>query len=414
MKIQKILAVDNDPTVLKLLSNFLNELGYEVKTAYDGISALSVLKDFSPDIIFTDWIMENIGGEKLCQILRSVSDYDKVPIVALSAAALEKRIDIKKLGINACVAKGPFKETSKYIEELLTDFENGRKKIENPIGLETLYKRQITKELLTLLQHKDIALDNIKEGIIEITHNNQIVYANKFATELLGLPEYNLLSSNILYVLGEPIKENNKTKLYKIASKYVSVSISPIPGTLKSSIVVIHDITEQIEYEKKLHNLSIRDELTSLLNRRGFMTLAEKQLNIAERTKRKVYFLYADLDNLKKINDMLGHEAGDELLIEAANILNKTFRKSDIIGRLGGDEFSVLQVEIPQKANIRNTLSRLQKNIDQFNAVHNKEYELSLSVGTVLYDPNAPLPLDKLISSADKLMYEEKKRKIYA
>ena len=145
MKIQKILAIDNDPIFLKLLSNFLKELGYEVKKAYDGISALSILKEYTPDIIFTDWIMKNIGGEKLCQILRSVPDYDKVFIVALSATILENKIDIKSLGINACVAKGPFKETSGCIKELLNAFENNEKEIEKPIGIENRYKRQITQ-----------------------------------------------------------------------------------------------------------------------------------------------------------------------------------------------------------------------------------------------------------------------------
>lgn len=170
-------------------------------------------------------------------------------------------------------------------------------------------------------------------------------------------------------------------------------------------------LKERKAIEKKLRELSTTDDLTGLLNRRGFITMAEKQLNIAERSKRKLYFLYADVDNLKNINDTLGHEVGDKLIVEVANLLNKTFRKSDIIGRLGGDEFSILQVEIPQEADIRKTLSRLQENIDQFNADRGNQYELSLSVGTVEYDPNAPLSLDKLMSAADKMMYEAKNRK---
>ena len=92
-------------------------------------------------------------------------------------------------------------------------------------------------------------------------------------------------------------------------------------------------------------------------------------------------------------------------------MLTETFRKSDIIGRLGGDEFSVLQVETPKEANIRNTLSRLQDNINEINSDPNQRYELSLSVGTVEYDPASPLTLDDLMRQADKLMYEEKKKK---
>ena len=89
MKIKQILVVDNDPVFLKLMTSFLQGLGYEVKTAFDGITALSVLKDFTPQVIFTDWIMHNIGGEKLCRILRNSPDYDDTFIVVISSSALE-------------------------------------------------------------------------------------------------------------------------------------------------------------------------------------------------------------------------------------------------------------------------------------------------------------------------------------
>jgi len=88
MKIKQILVVDNDPVFLKLMTAFLQGLNYEVRTAYDGITALSVLKDFSPQVIFTDWIMHNIDGGKLCRILRNTTDYDDTFIVVLSATAI--------------------------------------------------------------------------------------------------------------------------------------------------------------------------------------------------------------------------------------------------------------------------------------------------------------------------------------
>jgi diguanylate cyclase (GGDEF)-like protein/PAS domain S-box-containing protein len=536
MKIKQILVVDNDPVFLKLMTSFLQGLGYEVKTAFDGITALSVLKEFSPQVIFCDWIMQNIGGEKLCRILRNSPDYDDTFIVVISSSALETKIDVEKLSINACVAKGPFKITSEYLKDLLDGFENNKKEIDKPLGLENLYKRQVTQELLSIIKNKDIALDNIKEGILEITAKDKIVYTNKFATEILCVPEYSLLSSNIYDVLGRPLEQVRDATVYVINNKYVSVNIYPINGVQKSSIAIIHDITEQKKYEEglkdseeryrdlfenstdliqcissdghfiyvndswkktlgyddgevdelnvfnlikhdcidecmekfkrimsgeqiehietifiskdgkeillegnvnckfedglpvstrgifrditkrkeleeQLHTLSITDEMTGLLNRRGFITMAEKQLNIAQRSKRKLYFLYADLDNLKKVNDSLGHQAGDELIIKAAHLLNHTFRKSDIIGRLGGDEFSVLQVEIPQESDIRNTLSRLQENIAKLNTNPDQNYEFSLSVGTVEYDPASKLTLDDLMRKADKLMYEEKKQK---
>ena len=101
------------------------------------------------------------------------------------------------------------------------------------------------------------------------------------------------------------------------------------------------DISERKSLENKLHELSVTDELTGLLNRRGFNTLAERQLEIADRSKSSIHLIYTDIDNLKWINDNFGHAAGDKALKEVASALS-TLRKSDIVGRLGGDEFAIL------------------------------------------------------------------------
>ena len=101
------------------------------------------------------------------------------------------------------------------------------------------------------------------------------------------------------------------------------------------------DISEQKKLEQKLHSLSITDELTGLLNRRGFMMMAKKQLRIADRNQGKLFLIFADLDNLKWVNDTYGHDIGDLLLVKVAKILS-SFRRSDIIARLGGDEFAIL------------------------------------------------------------------------
>lgn len=121
--------------------------------------------------------------------------------------------------------------------------------------------------------------------------------------------------------------------------------------------------------------------------------------------------LYADLDGLKKVNDTRGHHEGDLMLIDAANILKETYRESDIIARIGGDEFVVIPGGTAGD-DTRKIIDRLQKNIDAHNAKQEMSYKLSISCGVACTDPENPRSFDELLSHADKLMYEHKKLKL--
>ena len=164
------------------------------------------------------------------------------------------------------------------------------------------------------------------------------------------------------------------------------------------------------ESEQQLKAMTITDELTGLSNRRGFFMLAEQQLKIAARHKKVAFLVYADLDDLKKINDTAGHQAGDQALMDIADILRKTYRKSDIIARIGGDEFAVFLVDFA--ADLPEIItSHLQRNIDIYNMANKGGFELSVSIGTASWDPQHPCDLDELIAHADTVMYEQKKHK---
>jgi len=172
----------------------------------------------------------------------------------------------------------------------------------------------------------------------------------------------------------------------------------------------INDITDRKRMEAEILALSLTDQLTGLYNRRGFLSLAGQQLKLSERNKSGLLLFFADLDLLKLINDMLGHEEGDKALIEAANIFRETFRTSDLIARLGGDEFAVLAIDI-KEANSEVFTARLQQMIDIRNNQEKRKYNLSISMGCAYYDPEDPCSIDELIVRADKLMYEQKQNK---
>jgi diguanylate cyclase (GGDEF)-like protein len=163
-------------------------------------------------------------------------------------------------------------------------------------------------------------------------------------------------------------------------------------------------LTQMVE---ALSLLAVMDDLTGLHNRRGFMALARNQIETARLTRRPLLMFFADLDGLKWVNDTWGHEAGDDLLRDTAALLRATFRETDVLGRLGGDEFIVLtQDAAPGDAD--RLAERLQAAVRTYNALPGRSFALSISTGATAYDPRRPEPLETLLKRADAAMYVHK------
>jgi len=175
---------------------------------------------------------------------------------------------------------------------------------------------------------------------------------------------------------------------------------------------LIEDIAKRKNIEEELRAASIIDDLTGLHNRRGFLALAQQQLKIATRLKRPLLLFFIDLDGMKWINDNCGHAEGDMALIRTAAVLKASFRESDIIGRMGGDEFAVLAFESENDEGSAERINRrIQSNIDAENLRQPSTYTLSLSIGTARYDPASSATVEDLLAKADSLMYDQKQRK---
>ena len=162
----------------------------------------------------------------------------------------------------------------------------------------------------------------------------------------------------------------------------------------------------QTQLESELSHLAISDELTGLYNRRGFLLLGSERMKLAHSMKKNVLLFFADLDNLKQINDQYGHQEGDQALLKTADVFRNTFRNSDITGRFGGDEFTALVIE--DFGYTSDTISkRLQDNMAELSA-NNTHYPLSLSVGMTRYVAEFRSSLKKLLAQADQALYKQK------
>jgi len=180
------------------------------------------------------------------------------------------------------------------------------------------------------------------------------------------------------------------------------------PSLPREIICVSRDITERKRQEDELRGLTILDELTGLYNRRGFLTIAAQQLKTARRKKRGAVVLLADLNGLHHINEALGQPDGDQALIDVAGVLTRTFRDSDVIARVGGDEFAVLAIETGAH-HLDRMRSRLEAALEAANHSSTRPFQLAMSIGAATYDPSANPTIEQLLLWADQSMYEQKR-----
>lgn len=171
------------------------------------------------------------------------------------------------------------------------------------------------------------------------------------------------------------------------------------------------EVLHQLEQSNtQLQKISEIDELTGLYNRRGFLNLARRSMELAGQMGRGGLVFYADLDGLKRINDVHGHKAGDLAIKTAALILRKTFRNMDVVSRIGGDEFTVLALDTDKQF-----IPVLRKRMEELQAGENKTlgkpWKVSISIGAAPYNPGEAVPLEKLMTLADADLYREKQLK---
>ena len=297
-------------------------------------------------------------------------------------------------------------------------------------------KIKAAKELDLLRHQQERILNAVGEGIFGLDKQNRITFANPAAIAMLGYKQQGLIGNSLREIVpaGTPegdacaenecpicassqdgiVRKGTETFWRKNGSSFpVRYTSTPIVEDYEilGAVVAFADITERKKMEEKLRESALTDELTGLFNRRGFLALADKLIKISERDKADLLLVYIDFDNMKWINDSLGHSVGDQALIETATLLRDTFRLADVIGRLGGDEFVILCTDNSALGNEETILCRLSENVEKTNRLTSRRYPLSLSVGVSRYEHQASCSIDELLRRADRAMYENKESK---
>lgn len=364
-----ILIVEDSPTQAEQLKFFLNEKGFTVTVAQNGRQALAWLEGIHPALVISDIVMPEMDGYELCRQIRSKKETRHIPMILLTALANQQDI----------------------LESLICGADSF---ITKPYTAKYLYA-QIDK-VLAEKSHSENEYVNI-DVEIKIGDNKRIITtdAQRMVSMLLSSCDA-AIQRNIELVQAQEALNSLNERLESLVEQRTAMLTS--------------EILKREQLQDELQALSMMDELTGLHNRRSFMMLAEQHWHLALRSREEFVLLYADLDNLKFINDTLGHAQGDQAIRNVAQVMKHTFRESDIIARVGGDEFVILvttvDIEFPGIA-----MARLCEKLIHLNETAGNPYSLALSIGMSHFNPDRPLGIQDMMDAADTDMYAQKRRK---
>lgn len=399
----RVLLIEDNPDDVWLLRETLAEpagVQIQMENADRLSSGLARLAQGGVDVVLLALNLPDSRGLGTLAALHAQAP--DVPVVVLSGLADEETaIRSVQQGAQDYLVKG--RADSQALVRVL------RHAIERHHLLSQLEHR--TRELQASEVRFRKMIEENPDGIIVVDGDGVVRFVNSAAAGLFDRPAEELLGAPFGFpVVGEEpmeveiVRQDGKTAVAEMRVAEVELHGETL------FVTSLRDTTELVQLREKLRAMSLTDDLTGLYNRRGFFTLVQQQLKLAHRTGRKMSLLMVDVDGLKRINDTLGHHVGDQALIETADVLQETFRESDIVARIGGDEFVVLAVET-DSASAEILTARLQENLQARNAQQNHRHELSLSCGVSHYNPESSCSVEELMRSADARMYEHKRRR---
>lgn len=431
-RIIRSVGMVHDITERKLAEKELHKSAEEWHRTFDSISDLVFLQDNDHVILkvnkaFCDALKskpEDIIGKKCHEILHKTnSPWPNCPFEKTKGdqEAHTEEVDDKNIGIPLLITTSPiFNDNGELIGSVhIAKDITERKKAEDELAFKNV--------LLTTQQEASI------DGILVVDGKGKIISFNQRFIDMWGISSEIMESESdervlqaVLKQVVDPIPfltkvrhlyehrpETSRDEILLIDGRTFDRYSAPMFGDKDKyygRVWYFRDITDHKQAEEKLIELSLTDELTKLNNRRGFSILAAKQIKNADRYKHGLTLIYIDLDNMKWINDNIGHEEGDRALVDISNIFKKSFRSSDIIARLGGDEFAGLVVD-SRGTTSEMILARMQESINEFNSQKIRSYNLAISFGVINYDHETPCSLNEMLERGDKAMYEHKQKK---
>ena len=425
----KILLVDDQPVTGILLQRMLQETPYmTLLSCTDPLTAIHMAEENDPTVILLDFIMPKVDGLTLLKQFRAMERFAHIPIILLSSQEeAEWKAQAFRDGANDYLIKLP--DSVEMLARLHYHAESHFNRLKNQRAQLALSESEQRFRMVT---------QSISEAIVSICPDGIIHFWNRGAENIFGYKEHEIFDRPISLLVPKHCLTKYMRKFYQIRKlsqtkqtdqdHLTSDKTLELLGVRKNGeefpmelsvatwktdgvtffATVIRDITERKQAEEKIHYQAHFDVLTDLPNRNLFLKRLDDTISIAARQQKLLALLFIDLDRFKWVNDTLGHEAGDDLLQQAARRMQDCVRKSDTVARLGGDEFTIILFDI---ADIASALQVAEKILEQLATpfqLANQEVSISGSIGITIF-PDDGTTREVLLRNADHAMYIAKR-----
>lgn len=413
-----LLVVDDYPENLISMRALLARRDWQVLTASSGREALSALLEHEVDLVLLDVQMPEMDGFEVARLMRGSQRTRMTPIIFLTANEQSQ----------AAVLKG---YASGAVDYLFKPFDPPILKPKVQALLEQQRNRRelqrLSRDLEAARAFNASVLENAAEGILVVAENGLIEFANPAISRLLEMPVERLQGVGLLTFLQTPeatlwrdsafYQAYQSREIYRLHDAVlrtgtgqllpVALSCAPLPGEQQAMVVTVLDMSVVRSLHQQLEHQAVTDPLTGLLNRRGFCQAAESVLLLSEHSPKAQALMYLDLDGFKRVNDTLGHEAGDRVLHWVAEQLKDCLGAHAILGRMGGDEFTALLDALDYPEQAARFAERLIERMSICQLIDGMEVTLGVSIG-IATCPDCDTGLAGLLRAADAAMYAAK------
>jgi diguanylate cyclase (GGDEF)-like protein len=463
----KILVIDDDTSILEVLANYFTSKGFVTLLAEGGEAGLEIIAREYPDLVLLDLRLPGMDGLEVLEYLRT--ETPDIPVIIISGQGTVKDAsDALKTGAWDYITKPIFdmqvldiaisnvleraklmREKNKYKENLESEAEESTSDLQQrSVELEKAYRKlnreiEERKRAEKAIQQERTFIQTILDGVKEpariVSPDFGVLMMNQAALALLpsmqttleGITCYQAYrqidmpcsDEHHQCVLKEVIKNGKDFSVKHIdiledgSERIYEIEASPllnVDGTLYGILEVIRNITEDLsteaqlqEHRERLYHLVHHDALTNLPNRMLLQDRLSRMMMKAKRNKTYVAVLFLDLDRFKKINETLGHDVGDKLLLEVGKRLESCVRKSDTVARLGGDEFGVLLDDLRDVKFVAVVARKILQALSKPIMIQDYELYATSSIGISLY-PDDGEDEDILLRCADTALYRAK------
>ncbi|MDH3692416.1 MAG: diguanylate cyclase, partial [Gammaproteobacteria bacterium] len=453
----RILIVDDVPTNRAVIKSLLARPSYEFTEASDGEEALRCIAETRFDLVILDVLMPGINGLEVLRIIREEYTETELPVLMLTVKDdIDDVVKALKLGANDYVtrpidyailaarinnhisfkrAQDTIREAQAALEQRIAERTYELLQANNALRAEVNERRNAEEKARRSHDRYRTLYDGTPSMFFTLNRAGTVLSANRFGSEQLGYAVEDLVGTRAVELFeceaqfdgGEQLsicnqiekcfqesgavhrwegcqKSKNGTPVWV---RITARTIDHEDNSDKALLMVCEDITEAHNLSKELSHQASHDSLTGLVNRGEFELRLQHILGLARKENSSHALCYMDLDQFKIINDTCGHVAGDELLRQLGDLLQRCVRQQDTVARLGGDEFAVLvtHCNLDQATTVANELRRV---LEDFRfAWGERTFSIAASIGLVPITQTTD-SITGLLSAADTACYAAK------